>query len=119
MTSDPNSRRNFLQTVVISAVAAATPMSFLEAATQKGTVTFELENGTELEVTRSGKGYTAVQKSKGKIMSRRPTGSFKLKSGEMFEVKNGQVINADVTPSMRARGGDNFHVKHSLSAARP
>jgi nucleoid-associated protein YgaU len=112
MANERESRRNFLRTVMVSAVAAATPMSFLEAATQEGPALFVLEDGTELEITKEGEVYKAVQKSKGKVISEQPSGSFKVKGGGTFEVKNGTVTKADATMKMRERGPSAGHVLH-------
>jgi hypothetical protein len=115
MAHHSNSRREFLHTMVLSAAAAATPMSFLEAATREGPVTYVLEDGSELEVKKAKKGYTAVRKSDGKVVARRPTGSFKVKDGGgTFELKNGTVVKAEASMSMRGRGPDAGHVQHSL-----
>ena len=117
MSDESDSRRGFLRAAVAGAVTLASPLSLLEAAAQDGPVPFELEDGTELELRKSGtKGfnYRAVRKSNGKVIAARPTGTFKTKAGGVIEVKNGRVLKADATSSLRSRGGDNFFVQGSF-----
>lgn len=117
MVSDTlSSRRAILQTLVGSALFAATPLSVIEAATSAGElVKFELKDGSKLSVRQVGKmRYRAVRMEGSKIVDKKPTGSFTLKTGEVVEVKDGTITKADVPAEKKTRGCFDFCLSFSL-----
>ena len=111
MTSNPASRREILRRVVAAAVASATPLSVIKAATQEGKpIVLQLQDGSALNVTKTGKRYTAVRQSDaGDVLDAKPTGSFKLKTGEVVKVSKGLITQANIKPALGLRGAsDSF-----------
>jgi hypothetical protein len=108
MASNPASRREILRRAIAGAVAAATPLSVIKAATQEGKpIILDLQDGGALNVTKTGKRYTAVRQSDaGDVLDPKPTGSFKLKTGEVVKIKKGLITQANVKPGLALRGGE-------------
>lgn len=116
MTIDTtSSRRAILQTLVGSALLVATPLSVVEAATSSGNlVLLELQDGSKLNVKKAGKTkYRAVRQVGSKVVDKKPSGSFTLKTGEVVDLKDGLIIKADV-PAEKTRGCIDFCLSFRL-----
>jgi hypothetical protein len=88
-----SSRRDVLQTVVLSALLSAAPISVLEAATNGGVPSaIALTDGSRLIITKVGdKQYTATREEGDKVVDEKPTGSFTGKKGQVIVLDQGKV----------------------------
>jgi hypothetical protein len=88
-----SSRRDVLQTVVLSALLSAAPISVLEAATNGGYPSvITLTDGSSLMIKKVGdKQFTASRQEGDKVVDEKPTGSFDAKNGQVIVLDNGKV----------------------------
>lgn len=104
------SRRRVIRAAVGSAILAATPLSIIEAVADDGSpVLLNLEDGTQLKIQKVGEKYHASHVKGDKTIDENPTGSFTLPTGEIIELTNGIVTEADVKASeLELRGTHTF-----------
>jgi hypothetical protein len=106
MTLEKKSRRAVLQTVVASALLTATPFSVLEAMAKTGkSQTYELDDGSSLLVRKAGKNHFKAERREGDKVDKKPSGSFKAKTGELIVVVKGDVRNM-LKDGETVRGGE-------------
>jgi hypothetical protein len=98
-----SSRRDVLQTVVMSALLSAAPISVLEAATRDGhPSTFTLTDGSRLVINKVGdKQFTATREEGDKVVDEKPTGSFEGRNGQVIVVDEGKVMSVKSTKGAR------------------
>ena len=115
MSSHRTSRRRVLRAAVGSAVLSATPLSIIEAGTKDGSpILLRLEDGTQLKIRKVGEKYRAAHVKGNKTIDDKPTGRFKLSSGEIVELTNGVVTKASTgfffnkAPEVKLRGKHTF-----------
>ena len=98
-----SSRRDVLQTVVLSALLSAAPLSVLEAATKDGHPSaITLTDGSRLIINKVGeKQFTATREEGDKVVDAKPTGSFTGKNGQVVVLDQGKVMSVKSTTGAR------------------
>jgi hypothetical protein len=88
-----SSRRDVLQTVVLSALLSAAPLSVLEAATNGGYPSvITLTDGSRLIIKKvADRHFTATREEGDKVVDEKPTGSFSAKNGQVIVLDQGKV----------------------------
>jgi hypothetical protein len=98
-------RRLVLQRIIAAAVAAATPISFLRAATRKSTGAIptktiqELADGRKIEIISKGDALIGrVIDAQGRVIGTTPSGKLKLKSGKTITFdKSGRMTQGELS----------------------
>jgi hypothetical protein len=99
-----SSRRDVLQTVVLSALLSAAPFSVLDAATNGGApAAITLNDGSRLIITKvADKHYTATRAEGDKVVDEKPTGSFDAKNGQVIILDQGKIKSVRSKTGARA-----------------
>lgn len=98
-------RRIVLQKIIAAAVAAATPISFVRAATRKSTgkiptkTVQSLADGRKIEIVSNGDAlFGRVIDSSGRAIATVPAGKLKLKSGKTLTFdKTGRLTQGELS----------------------
>jgi len=100
-----NKRRLVLQRIVAAAVTAATPISFVRAATRKSTgpiptrTVQDLADGKKIDIISKGDVLIGrVLDANGRVISTTPAGKLKLKSGKTLTFdKTGRLTQGELS----------------------